>query len=87
MKKQIVMFILPEGNGLRIMIKDSKENTLQRVSTQKGSVVFCVGTKGKGMVKLRTQKLRTIVQSATNLFVKIALRTITPRAILENRLL
>ena len=46
------------------MIQGFRENTFQRVNTQPGSAVWCMGTKRKEMVKLLLQKHQIIAQSA-----------------------
>ena len=55
------------------MIQGFWENTFQRVNTQPGSAVWCMGTKRKEMVKLLLQKHQIIAQSAKNLFANVAL--------------
>ena len=74
MKNQITPFtLLLEENQQLSMIQGFRENTFQRVNTQPGSAVWCMGPKRKEMVKLLLQKHQIIAQSAKNLFANVAL--------------
>ena len=78
MENQITPFTrFLEENPQLSMIQGFRENTLQRVNTQQGRVVWCVGTKSKELVKFLPQKHQIIAKSAKNLFVNIALLPIT----------